>query len=147
LHRRLPVVDDVIPDAPPKKTPRTVIWHGTPFVLLSTLKEDELVLNIKSKSEMSVLPVSVAFGGVKLSDFAESMQGIGPDDDIVNPVWRNVSNMSMRCSGTMKSLMDGYTPLDLLPSASILRYMSRKGSSLISTRELAAKYLKKERRR
>jgi len=147
LHRRLPVVDDVIPDAPPKKTPRTVIWHGTPFVLLSTLKEDELVLNIKSKSEMSVLPVSVAFGGVKLSDFAESMQGIGPDDDIVNPVWRNVSNMSMRCSGAMKSLMDGYTPLDLLHSASIFRYMSRKGSSLISTRELAAKHLKKERRR
>jgi len=94
-----------------------------------------------------VLPVSVAFGGVKLSDFAESMQGIGPDDDIVNPVWRNVSNMSMRCSGNMKSLMDGYTPLDLLPSASMLRYMSRKGSSLISTRELAAKHLKKERRR
>ena len=147
LQRRLPVVDDVIPDAPPKTTPRTVIWHGTPFVLLSTLKEDELVLSIKSKSEMSVLPVSVAFNGVKLSDFAESVQSIGPDEDIVNPVWRNVSNMSMRCSGSMKSLMDGYTPLDVFRTTSLLRYISRKGSSLTSTREVAAKHLQKERRR
>jgi ABC-type multidrug transport system fused ATPase/permease subunit len=97
LDRKLPGIDDdYISGRMQSDVPRTVIWHGTPLVLISTLQDEEPVLNIVSKAEISVAPSSVAFDGVKANDLTTVMSRIRPQQDIVDPVWRNIQQLSMR---------------------------------------------------
>lgn len=97
IDRKLPGIDeDYISGRLQSNEPRTVIWHGTPLVLISTLRHTEPVLNIVTKAEISVAPCSVAFSGVKASDLTRVMGRIRPQQDIVHPVWSNVQQMSMR---------------------------------------------------
>jgi len=97
LDRKLPGIDDdYISGRMQSDVPRTVIWHATPLVLISTLQDEEPVLNIVSKAEISVAPSSVAFDGVKAKDLTTVMSRIRPQTDIVDPVWRNVQQLSMR---------------------------------------------------
>lgn len=97
IDRKLPGIDDdYISGRMQSDEPRTVIWHGTPLVLISTLRDEEPVLNIVSKAEISVAPSSVAFDGVTASDLIGVVGRIRPQQDIIHPVWRNVRQMSMR---------------------------------------------------
>ena len=99
IDRKLPGIDDdYISGRLQSNEPRTVIWHGTPLVLISTLRHAEPVLNIVSKAEISVAPCSVAFSGVKASDLTRVMGHIRPQQDIIHPVGINVQQMSMRLS-------------------------------------------------
>jgi len=97
LDRKLPGIDDdYISGRMQSDVPRTVIWHATPLVLISTLQDEEPVLNIVSKAEISVAPSSVAFDGVKAKDLTTVMSRIRPQADIVDPVRRNIQAQTMR---------------------------------------------------
>ena len=104
--KQIPMVDDdslVLKQM--NKEPRTVVWHGSPWSLLTALKPHELVMNITSKSRMTVMTAQVAFNGVKWSDASSALAKIPPAMDIVNPVGvnmlRTVRSNTIR---TLKSL-------------------------------------------
>lgn len=89
--KRIPLVDDdslVLTQMNAES--RTVVWHGSPWSLLTALKPDELVMNITSKSRMTVTTARDAFNGVRPSDASSALSKIPPAMDIVNPVGINM---------------------------------------------------------
>lgn len=104
LDRKFPIIDDDFCGDVRVHRPRTIIWHGTPLVLVSVLEPHEPVINIVAKSEATISPAHIAFDGVDASDFVDVMERIRPQQDIVNPIWRSTQGISMRSQSLKQSM-------------------------------------------